>query len=382
MKNSNGFKSTNFISFMGGINSIFLLVLILLISLSIFMLNTISFVFSPIFSLITPVLTPFLIALIFYYMFVPLVDFLYQHKVPRSIGAMISLVLLIAIVFGIFAYVIPLLITQITLFINAAPNVIQNFTNLLENYSTSPEYQSYYLQIVNWINDHLQTIANQALSTVGNTLQGITNILSILSSILFTLMTFPIFLFFMLLDGRSFKNTFLQFFPNSIRCDLDNISRDINFQVGAYIKGRLIVSFLIFIYYLIVFSIINLPYAFVLALAGGLLSLIPYLGSIISLVPTLIVAFTVSFITVIEVIVIWAFAQILDGNILGPIIIGRNLKMHPLTIIIVLIGFGSLMGVTGMLIGIPIYSCIKIILHYLFIRFKNRYIKHFSDTTY
>lgn len=375
-------KESNFISFMGGINLIFTLILILLISIIFYLLSTISFIFVPLFSIITPILTPFLLAIIFYYMFVPLVDYLDSKKVPRSIGALFSLIILIILFFTMFTYIIPLIITQITTFINAVPNLITNFTSTLEIYSKNPEFQIYYAQMINLINEHLLNIANQMLSTVGTTLQGISTILSVISSFLFTIMTFPIFLFFMLIDGRTFKNLFLNIFPISIRNDINHMTRDINFHVGAYIKGRLLVSLLIGIYYFVIFKIIQLPYAFILALTSGLLSLIPYLGAIIALVPILMISATQSLLSMIICLVIWSFAQILDGNILGPIIIGKNLKMHPLTIIIVLIGAGNMMGITGMIIGIPVYSALKILISYLFKRFKIRYKKYFNTTTY
>lgn len=375
-------KESNFISFMGGINLIFTLILILLISIIFYLLSTISFIFVPLFSIITPILTPFLLAIIFYYMFVPLVDYLDSKKVPRSIGALFSLIILIILFFTMFTYIIPLIITQITTFINAVPNLITNFTSTLEIYSKNPEFQIYYAQMISLINEHLLNIANQMLSTVGTTLQGISTILSVISSFLFTIMTFPIFLFFMLIDGRTFKNLFLNIFPISIRNDINHMTRDINFHVGAYIKGRLLVSLLIGIYYFVIFKIIQLPYAFILALTSGLLSLIPYLGAIIALVPILMISATQSLLSMIICLVIWSFAQILDGNILGPIIIGKNLKMHPLTIIIVLIGAGNMMGITGMIIGIPVYSALKILISYLFKRFKIRYKKYFNTTTY
>lgn len=376
------FKESKFISFMGGINLIFSLILMILITAIIYLLSTISFIFTPVFSIITPILTPFLVAIIFYYMFIPLVDFLNNKKVPRSIGALIALLILMVSIFTVFTYIIPLIITQITTFINAVPSLITNFTNTLEVYSKNPEFQIYYTQIINWLNEHLLNIANQMLSTVGTTLQGISSILSVISSLLFTLMTFPIFLFFMLIDGRTFKNLFLTIFPIGIRNDINRMTRDINFHVGEYIKGRLVVSLLIGIYYFILFAIIQLPYAFVLAFIGGLLSLIPYLGAIIALVPILMIAATTSLVTIIISLFIWSFAQILDGNILGPIIIGKNLKMHPLTIIIVLIGAGNIMGITGMIIGIPIYSSLKIISSYIFTRFKLRYKKYFNKEHY
>ncbi|MBS4749820.1 AI-2E family transporter [Granulicatella sp. zg-ZJ] len=371
---------TPLIRFLGGKNLIFTLVSLLLLCLCIYLTTKISFIFGPINILMTSIITPFLLAVIFYYMFIPLVDWLETIKVPRAIGACISLILMLAFIVIGCAFAIPIIISQIVSFTQALPGLIENFVATLQQFSTSKEFQSYYNQALIWFNDSLTELVQQLVSTLGTTIQGITSILSTISSVMFTLMTFPIFLFFLLIDGRTFKNHFLSIFPKKKREEINQLTHDINVQVGAYIKGRLLVSFLVGIYYFIGYSVIGLNYAFVLALLSGIMSLIPYLGAIIALVPAIIIACIHSWLMFIEVLIVWGFAQILDGNILGPHIIGKSLKMHPLTIIIVLIGTGSLMGIVGMIIGIPLYAIIRIIFGFFFKKYKERYNKYFGET--
>lgn len=375
-------SETNFMKFLGGFNLIFVLITVLLISLSIFVLSAISFIFNPLIVLVTSVMTPMLLAIIFYYMFVPLVDFLEQHNVSRSLGATISLILLIVLAIMCIGLAIPIIIDQISAFVYAVPGIVENFVNILQEHSTTNELQQYYQQLIDWVNSSLTDIAQQLLRTLGSTLQGLTSIISAVSGFLLSLMTFPIFLYFLLLDGRHFKNQFLTIFPSGIRDELNQLTHNINFQVGAYIKGRLLVSLLIGVFHFLGFSIIGLNYAFVLALLAGILSLIPYIGPFLTLVPTIIVALSQSYLIAGGAFLVWAISQVLDGNILGPSIIGKNLSMHPLTIMIVLIGAGSLLGVSGMIVGIPLYAIIKVIVTFFFSLFKKRYILFFNKKNY
>lgn len=375
-------SETNFMKFSGGFNLIFVLITLLLIALLIFVLSSISFIFNPIIVLVTSIMTPMLLAIIFYYMFVPLVDFLEDHNISRSLGATISLVLLILLAIVSIGLAIPIIINQITAFTYAVPGIVENFVNVLQEQAQTSELQQYYRQIIDWVNNSLTDIAQQLLQTLGSTLQGLTGIISAISGFLLSMMTFPIFLYFLLLDGRRFKNQFLTIFPSSARDEINQLTHNINFQVGAYIKGRLLVSLFVGVFHFLGFSIIGLNYAFVLALLAGILSLIPYIGPFLTLVPTIIVALSQSYLIAGGAILVWGIAQVLDGNILGPSIIGKNLSMHPLTIMIVLIGAGSLMGVSGMIVGIPLYAIIKVIVTFLFTLFKKRYMFFFKKTEY
>lgn len=378
------FYNTPFIKFLGGANLLFGLIVLVLTSILIYLLGSISYIFKPAFVIFAAIATPLLLAIIFYYMFIPLVDKLESWKVPRPIGSAISLVILLSVILMLVGIAVPIIVEQIVLFTQALPTIINNFASVLQSVSATYEFQSYYNQIINWVSSSLSDIVQQFLATLGSTLQGLTIVLSAISNVIVIIMTFPIFLFFLLIDGRSFKNAFLKVFPKYKRHEIDHVFHQINKQVGGYIKGRLITSFLIGTYFFITYNIIGLNYAFVLAFLSGLLSLIPYIGSLIALIPSVIVGITQSTLTTILVLIIWGIGQVLDGNVLGPLIIGKSLNMHPLTIIIVLLGAGTTLGITGMIIGIPIYSILKILLLFVFDKFKKRYNHYFnnSNTSY
>lgn len=379
MSNKNPLKTTSLIRFLGGQNLIFSLVSLVLLCVLVLLLNTISFVFIPISAVFTAIATPLLLAIIFYYMFIPLVDKLEQYNIPRSIGATIAIIVLIGLIALSIGIVIPIIFQQIVGFANGLPEVVNNFVRLLQQYTTTPEFQLYYNQIVSFINNSLSNIVNQFASTLGSTLQGLTTVLSAISNVLVALMTFPIILFFLLLDGRKFKNMFLKILPKKARHEIDDVFHQINVKVGGYIKGRLLVSFLIGVYFFFVYSFLNINYAFVLGLLAGLLSMIPYLGSLIALVPVLIIVIPTSTLTTILTLIFWGVGQILDGNILGPLIIGKNLDIHPLTILIILLGAGSMFGIVGMIIGVPVYAIIKIIFNFLFAKYTKRYVAYFGE---
>lgn len=127
------------------------------------------------------------------------------------------------------------------------------------------------------------------------------------------------------------------------------------------------------------FSLIGLNYSGILAIAGGLASIVPYVGPTITFIPALIIALIDSWTTVLLLVLVWGAIQIAQGNFIEPNIMGKQMEVHPITIIVVLIVMGDLLGILGVLFGIPIYAIIKVIVVHLFEKFKIRYNKHYGD---
>ena len=111
---------------------------------------------------------------------------------------------------------------------------------------------------------------------------------------------------------------------------------------------------------------ISQPYGLLLGVVAGMANIIPYLGPYVGIAPALIVAFTVSPMQVVYVIIIVVIVQQVDGNLIYPNIIGRTLKIHPLTIIILLLAAGNIAGILGMILAIPFYAVVRTVVVYVF----------------
>src|SRR5690606_31948067 len=121
------------------------------------------------------------------------------------------------------------------------------------------------------------------------------------------------------------------------------------------------------------FLIIGLDYAFLLGFLAMITSVVPYLGPAIAITPAIIIALVSSPFMVIKLIFVWTVVQLIEGKLITPNIMGTSLKIHPITIIFVLLLSGSLFGVAGVVLGIPGYAILKVLVSYLFELFKKRY---------
>lgn len=127
------------------------------------------------------------------------------------------------------------------------------------------------------------------------------------------------------------------------------------------------------------FLIIGLDYAIILALVAAVTCIIPYIGPAIAIIPASIVALIDSPFMLVKLSMVWIVVQTLEGQFVSPNIMGKTLNIHPLTIITVLIVMGKLLGLVGLILGIPIYAMIKVIVTFIFLKLKMRYNKYYGE---
>ena len=171
----------------------------------------------------------------------------------------------------------------------------------------------------------------------------------------------------------------LRLFPPRMRKFVGEVMGDMDHQISSYIQGQILVSICIGIMVTIGFLIIELDYALLLGALAMLTSVVPYLGPVIAITPALIIAIVMGPWMVVKVGIVWTIVQLVEGKFISPQIMGKSLSIHPITIIFVLLTFGSLFGVFGVILGIPIYALVKVIVQHFYELFKLRYNKFQID---
>src|SRR5699024_1793130 len=150
-------------------------------------------------------------------------------------------------------------------------------------------------------------------------------------------------------------------------------------QVGSYIQGQIIVATCIGILLFIGYSIIGLDYAITLAIVAAVLSVVPYLGPTMAISPAIIIAVVDSPFMLLKLAIVWIAVQFLEGHFISPNIMGKTMKIHPLTIMLTLLVAGNLFGIVGVILGIPGYAILKVIIQYLYSKFKQRYNRFYGE---
>jgi predicted PurR-regulated permease PerM len=140
--------------------------------------------------------------------------------------------------------------------------------------------------------------------------------------------------------------------------------------MASYIKGQLIVAVFVGIFMHAGYLLIGLEFALILALFAVLTNVIPFLGPFIGVFPALLVAIIQDPFMAVKVALVTLVVQQVEGNILSPNIMGKQLNIHPLTIILIVLIAGAVGGFIGLLIAVPAYALVKTLISSLYRLYK------------
>ena len=370
--NPNHSKINVFKKFILNNRFVIFLTVLLLIGLNILVFNKVSFIFTPIVVLIQTVVLPIILSAILYYLLVPIVDFFERKGVKRIYSIIVLYLIIIGVLTILIVLVIPLLRDQIMRLIVSFPNLVNDIERMLEQVIGS-QFLNQVQQTFDFnISDLASQVSNGATTILNSTFAGIGNIIGSVSKTVMAIITVPFILFYLLKDGKKLPDYILNFLPIPMRSHTFTVLQEMNKQISSYIRGQIVVSFCIGVLMFIGFVIIGLDYAPVLAVIASFTSVVPYLGPAIAITPALIIAVVTSPYMLLKLIIVWTIVQLIEGKFISPQIMGRNLHVHPITIIFIIIIAGNLFGVVGILLAVPGYAVLKVITTHLFEYFKIR----------
>lgn len=376
-------KTSNMISFLGGRNTLFVLVSVLLIGLIILIYNQVSFIFYPIRIFFSTVVLPVILATISYYLLRPILRLLERMKIPRVWGIFIIFVGTIGMITLLILLVLPFLKEQFNNLIMDFPTYfkqsILNLDHILRNSIVSSYYKDLNINVHSFFDSGLENIGKFLKDMIGGIASGVTTFISAFTGFVLSIITVPFLLFYMLKDGEKLPKLIVRMLPPRMREDAVTIFKDADHQISSYIQGLIFVAMSIGIMVSIGFLIIGMDYALLLGVLAMFTSVVPYLGPLIAITPAVIIAIVTSPFMLVKLAIVWTIVQLIDGKIISPQIMGKSLHTHPITIIFVLLTAGSLFGVAGVILGIPGYALLKVVVTHLFKLFRMRYNKFESD---
>ena len=365
-------REDKLLAFIGGKFIIYILLIVILLGIAIYLYTEISYIFTPINTIVSSIITPIIVAYVFYYMLNPLVNF-FEKKMSRFIGSLLAIFVGIITVLIVIVGVVPIIVEQTQNLITALPRYIEVVKGYLEEYSDNA-----YLQVVvEYVNNNLNVskISEKLVSIATSVAQGVVSSISSTASVLVTM---PFVLFFLLKDASHFNKFVISLLPKKLEKPVAETIDEIDDKVGSYIQGQMLVSLCIGVMLFIGYNIIGLHYAFSLATIAAFLSIVPYLGPVIAITPAMLVAASTSWVMVVKMLVVWGIVQFLEGNIISPNIMGRSMNMHPLTVIFVILIGVNIAGVVGAILGIPVYSILKVLVGKLLLSIRDRYNKFYG----
>ncbi|MBC1418052.1 AI-2E family transporter [Listeria fleischmannii] len=346
------------------------LLIFLLVALDIYVLTKISFIFHPLMVIIETVAAPIILAGISYYLFNPIIDFLEKKGWHRGWSIGLLYIVIIGIIVLIFSFVIPAVRDQIVSLVKTFPSYWNQITDKFNEFSQSSLFNQIKERISGNMSDIMKTVSEKGTSVVNSAIDSIGNIVGTVTEVVLAIVTTPLVLFYLLKDGKKLPDFILKMLPVNGRAHTRQVFSEANHQISSYIRGQIIVSLCIGILLFIGYLIIGLPYALTLAIVAACTSIVPYLGPAIAITPAIIISIVTSPWLLLKLIVVWVVVQLLEGKFISPQVMGKTLKVHPITILFVILVAGKLFGVLGVIFAVPGYAVLKVIVTHVFIWFK------------
>lgn len=331
----------------------FVSLLVILLCCYVFLL--ISPIWSPILEILLRIAIPFSIAGIITYLLHPIVEQMKTMGVARPI----SILLIYIVVIIIFSY----------LLMKGTPYIVHEIKDLIENI---PHFANIYRELVgnfyrqtSMLPQGFQTTAEVWLTNIeavaAEGLVGTVSSLRVFVDYFLMLIIIPFIVFYLLKDFPLLEKTVWYLTPRKWRKSGRELLKNIHISLGNYIRGQLIVCLLVAIIATVGLLIIGMPYAVILGIFIGITNVIPYFGPIIGALPVAVIAFTESTHLVLLGLMVSFGLQLVEGNILSPLIVGKSLHMHPVLIILSLIIGAEVGGIVGLILAVPTLAVLKVL---------------------
>ena len=321
------------------------------------------------------ILMPFVVALVLGYLLDPLVGRMERLRLGRGGATTIILLgslVVLAIAIAVFS---PMLGRQIAGFIKALPDLVTRAQDLVGSAGDQLSHgrvgdllSRYGLggslgDIRNGASEYINKAVSFLAASGNSLLSRGAALLDLLSLIVIT----PVVAFYILLDWPRMIGSLESLIPPRHRDTIHAIGHDIDRALAGFLRGQLLVCLFLAAWYGIGLTLVGLNFGLLIGMLGGILSFVPYIGSLIVLVLSLLIAIVQGWPS-------WhlpAFAlgvvlvgQFLEGNVLSPKLVGDKVGLHPVWIIFALLGFGSVFGFTGLLVAVPVASALGVLLRY------------------
>ena len=342
----------------------------LLLGLNIFILSKISFLFIPVIDFLSVVMLPVILSGLLFYLLNPLVDLMEKYKINRVLAISIIFVIIAVLLIIGLAVAIPNLQRQVVIFAQNVPSYLEDADKVIDDLVTKrlpddfrPQLEQVLAQFSTQATAWASNISSKAVNWVSALISGT-------SQVIVALIIMPFMLFYLLRDGKGLRDYITQFLPNKLREPVGKVLSDVNQQLANYVRGQITVAVIVAIMFIIFFKIIGLRYAVALGVTAGVLNLVPYLGSFLAMIPALVLGLIAGPVMLLKVIIVFIVEQTIEGRFVSPLILGSQLNIHPITILFVLLTSGSMFGIWGVLLGIPIYASAKVVISAIFDWYK------------
>jgi predicted PurR-regulated permease PerM len=307
-------------------------------------------------------LLPFLLGAGLAYFLDPVADRLQRLGLNRVAATSLIATLAVLIFAALVTFAVPVIIQQIEGLITAIPDYIAQLIEFLSR--RYPDVFGETSRLRRSLTDVETMMREGGLPVLNQVLAGSLKVIDFLIVLVVT----PVVAFYLLLDWDRMVARINAVLPREHALTIRGLAREIDVVLAGFVRGQISVCLILGAFYAIMLTVVGLPFGYLVGAVAGLISFIPYVGSIVGFVLAMGIAlfqFWDEKIWILVVAGIFFFGQFVEGNILSPNLIGKSVGLHPVWLILGLSVFGTLFGCTGLLVAVPVAATLGVIGRFL-----------------
>lgn len=324
--------------------------------------------------LLSDILLPFVVGLAIAYLLTPATDRLERLGLGRLASALLMVVLMVLIFVVLVLLIAPLLGNQLAAFIGNIPAYASRLQQLLQTmisdpglpwlqkllgdgFDTSKSISDLVGQGVGWLTAFLRSLWSGGRALV-----------SLFSLIVIT----PVVAFYLVYDWHEMIDKVDTWIPRPQRETVRALASEIDGAIAGFVRGQTAVCLILGSFYAVALTVVGLNFGLLIGLVSGIITFVPYVGSMTGLILALCVAvaqFWPDWTWILAVLGIFLFGQFAEGNILSPKLVGDSVGLHPVWLIFALLAFGYLFGFVGLLLAVPLAATVGVLARFALKRY-------------
>lgn len=316
---------------------------------------------------LSPILLPFITGALLAYLGDPLVDRLEKWKISRTVSVVIVFLMIILVLLPVFFYLVPLLESQVKLLIAKTPGYIDW---LMLNFEPTLQ-ETFGVNIPALEIEQLKASFSEQFTNAGSffksLLRTVTHSGLVVAGWAANLFLIPVISFYLLRDWDHLVKYLHDMLPRNIEPTISQLTKESDEVLGAFLRGQMLVMLALGTIYAVGLKIVGLEFSLLIGMLAGLLSFIPYMGLIVGI---LVAGIAVMLQThdpsnILWVTLVFGVAQVIEGTLLTPLLVGDRIGLHPVAVIFAVLAGGQLFGFFGILLALPVFAVIAVVMRHL-----------------
>jgi predicted PurR-regulated permease PerM len=317
------------------------------------------------------ILLPFVAGMALAYFLDPVADRLQRLGLSRIMATAIILVAFVILLLIALMVIVPVLASQLSDFAERVPEYLSRLQQLITSFD--PQWLERRFGVKpDDLREGLNSLLSSGVGFLTTIFQSIWSSGVALFGIASLFVVTPVVAFYMLLDWDRMVAVVDSWVPRDYVHTVRELASDINSATAGFVRGQGTLCLILGIFYAVGLTVIGLNFGILIGLFAGLISFIPYVGSLVGLLLSIgvaVVQFWPDWTWIAVTAAVFFAGQFLEGNILQPRLVGKSVGLHPVWLMFALVAFGALFGFVGLLIAVPAAAAIGVLVRFAISRY-------------